>query len=84
MSADFLFVLCKENANRLIRYVGYGNAAGFLASRGLMMGNNPNTLDGDYSDDQDSEPDDEEQDPVTGRVCFAAPISQSISITYSL
>ncbi|KAG8176562.1 hypothetical protein JTE90_010773 [Oedothorax gibbosus] len=36
--ADFLFVLCKENVGRLIKYTGYGNAAGLLANRGLMLG----------------------------------------------
>lgn len=52
--ADFLFVLCKENVNRLIKYTGYGNAAGLLASRGLM-GVQPQSI-GDYSsDDDDSE-----------------------------
>lgn len=53
--ADFLFVLCKENVNRLIKYTGYGNAAGLLASRGLM-GNVPPQSSGEYSsDDEDSE-----------------------------
>lgn len=53
--ADFLFVLCKENVNRLIKYTGYGNAAGLLASRGLMGGVQAQSS-GDYSsDDDDSE-----------------------------
>ncbi|KNC74342.1 hypothetical protein SARC_13107 [Sphaeroforma arctica JP610] len=29
--ADMLYVLCKEDMNRLIRHTGYGNAAGLLA-----------------------------------------------------
>lgn len=67
MAADFFFTLCKENANRLVRYVGYGNAAGFLASRGLMVPGVPHTADGDYSEDEDSDnSDDEEKDPITG------------------
>jgi hypothetical protein len=37
LSAQFLFILCKENVNRLIKYSGYGNAAGLLADAGLMM-----------------------------------------------
>lgn len=54
--ADFLFVLCKENVNRLIKYTGYGNAAGLLASRGLMGGGQSQGNGGDYSsDDEDSE-----------------------------
>lgn len=36
--AEFLFVLCKESVARLIKYTGYGNAAGLLANRGLMLG----------------------------------------------
>lgn len=56
LAADFLFVLCKENVNRLIKYTGYGNAAGLLASRGLM-GVSQSQMNGtDYSsDDDDSE-----------------------------
>ena len=54
--ADFLFVLCKENVNRLIKYTGYGNAAGLLASRGLMGVSQSQRNGTDYSsDDDDSE-----------------------------
>ena len=54
--ADFLFVLCKENVDRLIKYTGYGNAAGLLASRGLMGGGQSQGNGGNYSsDDDDSE-----------------------------
>jgi len=49
--ADFLFVLCKENVSRLIKYTGYGNAAGLLANRGLMLGGMGNT--GDYSSESE-------------------------------
>ncbi|XP_075742498.1 ric8 guanine nucleotide exchange factor A isoform X5 [Rhipicephalus microplus] len=34
--AELLFVLCKEKVGRLIKYTGYGNAAGLLARRGLL------------------------------------------------
>lgn len=34
--ADFLFVLCKENVERMVKYTGYGNAFGLLANRGLL------------------------------------------------
>lgn len=37
MSAQFLFILCKENVGRLIKFTGYGNAAGLLAEAGLML-----------------------------------------------
>lgn len=51
--ADFLFILCKENVVRLIKYTGYGNAAGLLASRGLMLGGRGK---GNYSSEsEDSE-----------------------------
>lgn len=57
--------------NRLIKYTGYGNAAGLLASRGLM-GNVQPQNNGDYSsDDEDSETEDyamdkSQIDPIIG------------------
>lgn len=36
--ADFLFVLCKESVGRMVKYTGYGNAAGLFANRGLLAG----------------------------------------------
>ena len=70
---EFLFVLCKENVSRLIKYVGYGNAAGFLADHGLMAGNTDETA-GNYSTDEESDTEEYERikdqiDPMTG-VCF--------------
>ncbi|CAL8079290.1 unnamed protein product [Orchesella dallaii] len=53
VSATLLFTLCKENAAKLVKYTGYGNAAGLLADRGLMLGGRGD--DGLYSDDSDSE-----------------------------
>ncbi|KAF7492738.1 Synembryn-A [Sarcoptes scabiei] len=51
--AHFLFILCKGNASRLIKYTGYGNAAGLLASLGLMKTDSKLL---DYSSDsEDSE-----------------------------
>lgn len=70
--ADFLFVLCKENVSRLVKYTGYGNAAGFLADHGLMAGSRPDDTTGAYStDDEDSDTEDYERikdkiDPMTG------------------
>lgn len=49
LSAHFLFILCKKNVGRLIKYTGYGNAAGLLAFQGLMS--EANNLD--YSSDSD-------------------------------
>ncbi|KAM8729564.1 chaperone Ric-8A isoform 1-T2 [Acanthopagrus schlegelii] len=74
-AADFLFVLCKENVSRFVKYTGYGNAAGLLASRGLLGGQScraPAT-DGQYSSDSDSDTEEYRQvkdriNLVTGRV----------------
>ncbi|XP_038044338.1 synembryn-A-like [Patiria miniata] len=69
--ADLLFILCKESVNRLIKYTGYGNAAGMLARRGLLAGGHGNR---DYSSDEDDSDTEEYKDvrnevnPVTGRV----------------
>ncbi|CAB3977166.1 synembryn-A-like [Paramuricea clavata] len=69
---DFLFVLCKDNVSRLIKYVGYGNAAGFLADHGLMAGGNNEETAGNYStDDEESDTEEYERikdqiDPMTG------------------
>ncbi|KAG6453807.1 hypothetical protein O3G_MSEX008322 [Manduca sexta] len=51
--AEFLFILCKEKVSRMVKYTGFGNAAGHLAQKGLMGG-----AAGDYSsssDDSDTE-----------------------------
>ncbi|XP_029453244.1 synembryn-B-like isoform X2 [Rhinatrema bivittatum] len=52
IAAEFLFVLCKERVDSLLKYTGYGNAAGLLAARGLLAGGR-----GDYwySDDEDTD-----------------------------
>ena len=56
--ADLLFVLCKENVDRLIKYTGFGNAAGLLANRGLLYGGRGE----DYSSEsEDSETDEYRQ-----------------------
>ncbi|KAL0883800.1 hypothetical protein ABMA27_015890 [Loxostege sticticalis] len=36
--AEFLFVLCKEKVGRMVKYTGFGNAAGHLAQKGLLGG----------------------------------------------
>ncbi|XP_071534703.1 chaperone Ric-8A [Panulirus ornatus] len=71
LSANFLFILCKESVDRLIKYTGYGNAAGLLASRGLMLGGSKPSVD--YSSEsEDSDTEEYERvremvNPVTGR-----------------
>ncbi|GCC39987.1 hypothetical protein chiPu_0023451, partial [Chiloscyllium punctatum] len=51
-SAEFLFVLCKESVDCLLKYTGYGNAAGLLAAHGLLAGGRG---DGQYSEDEDTD-----------------------------
>lgn len=69
-AADFLFILCKENVTRFVKYTGYGNAAGLLAARGLMAGGR---AEGNYSEDEDTDTEEYKEakaniNPVTGRV----------------
>ncbi|XP_059607717.1 synembryn [Phlebotomus argentipes] len=52
--AEFLFVMCKENVGRMIKYTGYGNAAGMFANRGLLGGHG-NPAEGYSSDSEDSD-----------------------------
>ncbi|KAK1874955.1 Synembryn-A [Dissostichus eleginoides] len=68
--AEFLFVLCKENVSRFIKYTGYGNAAGLLAARGLLRGARDSGI---YSEDEESETEEYKEakaniNPVTGVV----------------
>ncbi|XP_029109734.1 synembryn-A isoform X2 [Scleropages formosus] len=65
-AAELLFVLCKENVRRFVKYTGYGNAAGLLAARGLLGGGNVGATEGRYSSDSDS--DTEEYRRVKARV----------------
>ncbi|XP_038639272.1 synembryn-A-like isoform X2 [Scyliorhinus canicula] len=69
-AAEFLFVLCKENVSRFVKYTGYGNAAGLLAARGLLGGGRG---DGKYSEEEDTDTEEYKEakpniNPVTGRV----------------
>lgn len=74
-AAEFLYVLCNENVERLIKYSGFGNAAGLLAQRGLMAGSQTkrgSTTSGHSSTSEDSETDEYKElepdvNPVTGR-----------------
>ncbi|XP_032894485.1 synembryn-A-like isoform X1 [Amblyraja radiata] len=67
--AELLFVLCKGSVPRLVKYTGYGNAAGLLAIRGLQ---DPRADSADSSDtDSDTEEFKDAQadiNPVTGRI----------------
>ncbi|XP_020311986.1 synembryn-B-like isoform X1 [Oncorhynchus kisutch] len=69
-AAEFLFVLCKENVDNLLKYAGYGNAAGLLVARGLLAGGRGETK---YSDDEDSDTEEYKSakpfiNPITGHV----------------
>ncbi|XP_029441214.1 synembryn-A-like [Rhinatrema bivittatum] len=69
-AAEFLFVLCKENVSRFVKYTGYGNAAGLLAARGLLAGGRG---DRHYSEEDDTDTEEYREakaniNPVTGRV----------------
>uniref|UniRef100_A0A673AJV9 Synembryn n=1 Tax=Sphaeramia orbicularis TaxID=375764 RepID=A0A673AJV9_9TELE len=73
-AADLIFVLCKENVRRFVKYTGYGNAAGLLATRGLLgSGSKSSSSSTQYSSDSDSDTEEYRQvkdriNPVTGRV----------------
>ncbi|XP_012695553.2 synembryn-B isoform X2 [Clupea harengus] len=69
-AAEFLFVLCKESVDNLVKYTGYGSAAGLLLSRGLLAGGRGETQ---YSEDEDSDTDEYKEakpyiNPITGHV----------------
>jgi hypothetical protein len=53
--AELLFVLCKENVGRMIKYTGYGNAAGLFAKRGLLGGRQCPNQEQYSSDSEDSD-----------------------------
>ncbi|KAJ3108969.1 hypothetical protein HDU97_009702 [Phlyctochytrium planicorne] len=57
--SELLFTLCEENASRLISYVGYGNAAGFLFQKGLLSGG---------VESQNANPPPSNINPITGEV----------------
>ena len=72
LSAQFLFILCKENVGRLIKYTGYGNAAGLMADVGLLLGGHMSDRGSYSSDSEDSDTEDYKRledtiNTVTGR-----------------
>ncbi|XP_023025023.2 ric8 guanine nucleotide exchange factor A isoform X1 [Leptinotarsa decemlineata] len=76
LSSQLLFILCKNNVTRLVKYAGYGNAAGLLAQRGLLAGGR-DIGEGNYSTDSENSETEEYADhkhginPVSG--CFEPP-----------
>ncbi|KAH6937086.1 hypothetical protein HPB50_025522 [Hyalomma asiaticum] len=73
LAAELLFVLCKEKVGRLIKYTGYGNAAGLLARRGLLLGGArvPYSSDSEDSDTEEYTRHRDHIDPVLG--CYQPP-----------
>ncbi|XP_052122545.1 synembryn-A [Frankliniella occidentalis] len=75
--AELLFILCKENVGRMIKYTGYGNAAGLLANRGLLAGRREDDEGPNYSSESEDSDTEEykkyrhEMNPVTG--CWEPP-----------
>jgi hypothetical protein len=72
LAAQFLYVLCKESVSRLIKYTGYGNAAGLLVDLGIMAANKKSEKIDEYSSDSDNDLDEYKKlenyiNPVTGR-----------------
>lgn len=53
--AEFLFILCKENVGRLIKYTGFGNSSGLIANRGLLAGSRGQVNYSSDSEDSDTE-----------------------------
>ncbi|KAJ8919466.1 hypothetical protein NQ315_016566 [Exocentrus adspersus] len=74
--AELLFVLCKKSVSRMIKYTGYGNAAGLFAQRGLLAGGHDKG-EADYSSDSEDSETEEYADhkhginPVLG--CYEEP-----------
>ncbi|KAK2580128.1 hypothetical protein KPH14_012405 [Odynerus spinipes] len=67
--AEFLFILCKENVGRMVKYTGYGNAAGMFANKGLLGRNHEKVSYSSDSEDSDTEEYlkyKEQINPVTG------------------
>ncbi|KRZ75371.1 Synembryn-A, partial [Trichinella papuae] len=75
-AANFLYVLCNENVHRLVKYTGFGNAAGLLVSLGVLTSSqlkNSKTNDSNCSSSTDSETEEYKQakdliNPVLGCV----------------
>ncbi|KAG7305225.1 hypothetical protein JYU34_009264 [Plutella xylostella] len=53
--AEFLFILCKENVGRMVKYTGFGNSAGHLAQKGLLGGPQASSQYSSSSEDSDTE-----------------------------
>ncbi|XP_043269504.1 synembryn [Venturia canescens] len=74
--AELIFVLCKENVSRMVKYTGYGNAAGMFANKGLLGRGQSANSSAYSSESEDSDTEEytkykENINPVTG--CYEHP-----------
>lgn len=73
LAAEFLFILCKNNVNRFVKYTGFGNASGLLSQRGLLGGEREGGGGEEYSSESEESETEEYSElkdninPVTGR-----------------
>ncbi|GES77560.1 guanine nucleotide exchange factor [Rhizophagus clarus] len=65
--SELLFILCDKDANLFVHHVGYGNAAGFLLSKNIMI--SPSSSNTSHSD--------KPINPITGQYCENEPPSLS-------
>uniref|UniRef100_A0A0R3RWG3 Synembryn n=1 Tax=Elaeophora elaphi TaxID=1147741 RepID=A0A0R3RWG3_9BILA len=68
LAAEFIFILCKKSVNRLVKYCGFGHAAGLLANRGILDAlNTPkDQSDSEASETEDYKAVETQVNPVTG------------------
>jgi hypothetical protein len=81
LSAQLIYTLCKENISRLIKYTGFGNAAGLIADLGLLANRPQNEDKNENSDDTDSDTEDyrKAKDQINHvKGCFDAKINMNI------
>lgn len=72
LASEFLFILCKRSASRMIKYCGFGHSAGLFANYGCLGSAIVNTGRRE-SDSEDSETEDYKSvenkiNPVTGKI----------------
>lgn len=77
LAAELLFVLCKEDVRRMIKYTGYGNAAGLFAKRGVLdcrrIEGNDYSSDSEDSDTEEYKEQQQSFNPVLGCVDHPKP-----------
>ncbi|VDN06049.1 unnamed protein product [Thelazia callipaeda] len=68
LAAEFIFILCKRNVNRFVKYCGFGHAAGLLVNRGILGALNASRhlSDSESSETEDYKAVEAQINPVTG------------------